>query len=153
MHVIDDSSLKLVNQVSKAYQGLVVSIIITGSRMHGGGRDLDVAIIYDELAVSKKGRDSSSFEKELIEYVDEASRKLGFSGVKMEDKPATSSQVDLHILSLTSFWQLLEERNPYILSYLESGLAISDGGFFTTLQKIYDPGLMKPSKQAALAYF
>lgn len=102
MYVLDESSLKLVNLIPKAYQGSIISLIVTGSRIRGGD-DLDVVIIYDEQAASNRGRESNRFEKELMEYVDEVSREIGFVGVKREDRPAASNLVDLSTLSLSYF--------------------------------------------------
>lgn len=153
--VVDEASSRLVSLISKMYQGLLVSVVLTGSRVGGGGSgsDLDIVVVYDELEVSRRGYDAARFEEELTEFVDEASAKYGFSGVKGVRMPPSSNQVDLLVLSLGRFWELLEERNPYILSYLESGVALVDEKFFTKLQRLYEIGLLKPNREAAVAFY
>ena len=150
---VDERVLRLVKGLEKAYAGLIISVVLVGSYLEKEGGDLDLVVVYDDLAAGEKGYDEDRFEREVAEFLDELARRSGFKGVKRRDRVAAGEMVDLFVVSLSRFWSLLEERSPHILSYLEGGVALVDNGFFKYLQRLYRLGVFKPDEKAAWELF
>ena len=151
---MDEGVLKLARGLEKGYSGLIVSVVLVGSYVEGRrGGDLDLVVVYDDLALRERGLDEDGFESELEDFVDELARRIGFGGVKRRGGVVRGERVDLFAVSLSRFWSLLEERSPHILSYLEDGVPLVDEGFFKYLQRLYRLGVFKPDEKAAWDLF
>ena len=151
---MDEGVLKLARCLERGYSGLVVSVVLVGSYAEGRrGGDLDLVVVYDDLALRERGLDEDGFESELEDFVDELARRIGFGGVKRRGGVVRGERVDLFAVSLSRFWSLLEERSPHILSYLEDGVPLVDEGFFKYLQRLYRLGVFKPDEKAAWELF
>jgi len=151
---MDEGVLKLVRGLERGYSGLIVSVVLVGSYAEGRrGGDLDLVVVYDDLALRERGLDEEGFESELEDFVDELARRSGFGGVKRKGGVVHDERVDLFAVSLSRFWSLLEERSPHILSYLEGGVPLIDDGFFKYLQRLYRLGVFKPDERAAWDLF
>lgn len=151
---VDDRVLKIVGGLRRAYPELIVSVVLVGSYLKGRVEaDIDLIILYDDLVLRERGLDGDSFEEELEEFLDELAKRNGLGGVKRAGRTAEGERVDLLALSLSRFWQLLEERNPHILNYLEDGLPIVDENFFKYLQKLYKLGVFKLDEKASWQLF
>lgn len=146
--------LRFVRALREIYSGLLVSVVLVGSYAEGReGGDIDLVVIYDDLALKERGLVEDVFESELEDFVDEVAKKNGLGGVKRRGEMAQGEMVDLFLVSLSRFWSLLEERSPHILSYLEHGIALIDDGFFKYLQRLFRLGAFKPDEKAAWELF
>ncbi len=130
---------KFSDEIVKKYGQIIKSVVVFGSVARGDmteKSDLDIIVIYDDVAAKMSDSVKEKFDFDLHEIA----KKIDDD---MSIQPAWS---------LTEFWEMARTGHPLLVTIVRDGWAVYDTGFFIPFRKLLELGKI-PSTLEAVEVF
>jgi len=132
-----DTARKFASQIFNEFGAFIRAIVIFGGQTEKKEKgDIDILIIVDNV--------SFFLTPEVIETY-----RIVTAKVAME----VSNKLHITTLRFTSFWEYMRAGDPLGVNILRTGLALIDTGFFYPMQLMLYEGRIRPTMEAANAYY
>ncbi len=130
-----DHAEKFKDAVLKKFDKIIKSVVVFGSVVRGEPRedsDIDILVIYDDVAAKFTPEMKASFDLQL---------------------QAIAKSIDKYISvqpgwSLTEFWEMARMGHPLLMTIVRDGWALYDTGFFIPFRKLLEMGKISSTYEA-----
>lgn len=123
------------------------------------GTFLRAVVLFGSITEEKQTNVKNESDIDILMVIDDVTYYLSPEIVEtyriVIEKSIVETSKKLHVTTLkfTSFWEYVRIGDPVGLNMLRNGIALMDTGFFYPLQLLLHQGRIRPTPEAANAYY